>query len=79
VSYTFSFFHQVLPAFFGSLDYDKEEMIPDAAETVLGYFCFDRTVHGNKNTAARKRWWLEEIKTANKEKKAIRMEMMGKQ
>ena len=35
------------------LDYDKEkyrEMILDAAETVLGYFGFDRTVYGNKTT-----------------------------
>ena len=46
--------------------YDKEkyrEMILDAAETVLGYFGFDRTVYGNKkNTAARKWWWLEELR-----------------
>jgi DNA polymerase elongation subunit (family B) len=37
--------------------YDKEkyrEMILDAAETVLGYFGFDRTVFGNmKNTGTR--------------------------
>jgi hypothetical protein len=34
----------------GKLNYDKEkyrEMIFDAAETVLGYFGFDRTVYGN--------------------------------
>jgi hypothetical protein len=33
------------------LDYDKEkykEMILDAAETVLGYFGFDRGIYGNK-------------------------------
>ena len=46
--------------------YDKEkyrEMILDAAETVLGYFGFDRTVYGNKkNTATRKWWWLEELR-----------------
>jgi hypothetical protein len=33
------------------LNYDKgkyREMILDAAETVLGYFGFDRTVYGNK-------------------------------
>jgi hypothetical protein len=30
-------------------------MILDAAETVLGYFDFDRTIYGNKkNTATRK-------------------------
>jgi DNA polymerase elongation subunit (family B) len=41
-----------------AFSYDKEkyrEMILDAAETVLGYFGFDRTVYGNKkNTATRK-------------------------
>jgi DNA polymerase elongation subunit (family B) len=46
--------------------YDKEkyrEMILDAAETVLGYFGFDRTLYGNKkNTATRKWWWLEELR-----------------
>jgi DNA polymerase elongation subunit (family B) len=33
------------------LDYDKEkykEMILDAAETILGYFGFDRSLYGNK-------------------------------
>jgi DNA polymerase elongation subunit (family B) len=48
------------------LDYDKEkykEMILDAAETVLGYFGFDRTVYENKrNTGARKWRWLKELK-----------------
>jgi hypothetical protein len=37
-------------------------MILDAAETVLGYFGFDRTVYGNKkNTGTRKWQWLEEL------------------
>jgi DNA polymerase elongation subunit (family B) len=48
------------------LNYDKEkyrEMILDAAETILGYFGFDRTAYGNKkNTASRKWWWLEELR-----------------
>jgi hypothetical protein len=36
-------------------------MILDVTETVLGYFEFERIVYGNKkNTATRKRWWLEE-------------------
>jgi hypothetical protein len=38
----------------GKLDYDKEkykEMILDAAETVLVYFGFDRTVYGNNLNA----------------------------
>jgi hypothetical protein len=46
--------------------YDKEkyrETILDTAETVLGYFGFDRTVYGNKkSTATRKRWWMEELR-----------------
>jgi DNA polymerase elongation subunit (family B) len=41
-----------------AFSYDKEkyrEMILDAAETVLGYVGFDRTLYGNKkNTATRK-------------------------
>ena len=32
-------------------------MILDAAETVLGYFGFDRTVYGNKKNIAKKRRW----------------------
>jgi hypothetical protein len=35
----------------GRANYDKEkyrEMILDAAETVLGYFGFDRTLYGDK-------------------------------
>jgi DNA polymerase elongation subunit (family B) len=48
------------------LDYDKEkykEMILDAAETVLGYFGFDRTLYGNKkNIPKRKWWWMEELR-----------------
>jgi DNA polymerase elongation subunit (family B) len=48
--------------------YDKEkykEMLLDAAETVLGYFGFDRTAYGNrngKNMRARKWRWLRELK-----------------
>jgi hypothetical protein len=38
-------------------------MILDAADTVLGYFGFDRTVYGDeKNTAPGKWWWLEELR-----------------
>jgi hypothetical protein len=38
-------------------------MILDAAETILGYFGFDRTAYGNKkNTASRKWLWLEELR-----------------
>jgi hypothetical protein len=50
-------------------------MILDAAETVLGYFGFDRTVYGNKkNSATRKWWWLEELR--QEREKDIRIEMM---
>jgi hypothetical protein len=36
-------------------------MILDAAETVLGYFGFDRTVYGNKKNTGAKKWrWLQE-------------------
>jgi DNA polymerase elongation subunit (family B) len=54
----------------GKSNYDKEkykEMILDAAETVLGYFGFDRTLYGNrKNTAKRKWWWVEELRQERK-------------
>jgi hypothetical protein len=61
-----------------AFSYDKEkyrEMILDAAETVLGYFGFDRTVYGNKkSTGARKSRWLQELK--QEIKKDIRTEMV---
>ena len=60
--------------------YDKEkyrEMILDAAETVLGYFGFDRSVYGNKkNTGTRKWKWLEELK--QEREKDINVEIMEK-
>jgi hypothetical protein len=37
-------------------------MILDAAETVLGYFGFDRTVYGDKKNKAMRWWWLEELR-----------------
>ena len=50
-------------------------MILDAAETVLGYFGFDRTVYGNKkNTGSRKWRWLQE--PGQEREKDIRIEMM---
>ncbi len=53
-----------------------KEMILDAAETVLGYFGFDRTVYGSKrNKAERKWWWLEELR--QEREKDIKVEMMG--
>jgi hypothetical protein len=42
-------------------DYDKEkyrEMLLEAAETVLGYFGFDRTVYGYAPKKNRK-WWYD--------------------
>jgi DNA polymerase elongation subunit (family B) len=65
-----------------TLIYDKEkyrEMILDGAETVLGYFGFDKTIYGNKrNTATRKwRWLLQDLK--EEREKDIRIETMEKQ
>jgi DNA polymerase elongation subunit (family B) len=58
--------------------YDKEkyrEMILDAAETVLGYFGFDRTVYGNKKSTGGRKWrWMQEIK--QEREKDIRTEMI---
>jgi DNA polymerase elongation subunit (family B) len=42
--------------------YDKEkykEMLIDAAETVLGFFGFDRTIYGNPKTKRKWRWYEE--------------------
>jgi hypothetical protein len=61
----------------GKLEYDKEkykEMLLDAAETVLGYFGFDRTFYGNRRNTARRKWrWLEELR--QEREKDIRIEM----
>ena len=61
-----------------AFSYDKEkyrEMILDAAETVLGYFGFDRTVYGNKKSTGARKWrWLQEIK--QEREKDIRTEMI---
>ena len=52
--------------------YDKEkyrEMILDGAETVLGYFGFDRTVYGNKKNTGARRWrWLTRNKTGKRKR-----------
>jgi DNA polymerase elongation subunit (family B) len=45
--------------------YDKEkykEMILDAAETVLGYFGFNRTAFSNFKNGKRRNKWYEELK-----------------
>jgi hypothetical protein len=42
--------------------YDKEkyrEMVLDAAETVLGFFGFDRTVYGNYKKKKGRKWYEE--------------------
>ena len=44
------------------MNYDKEkyrEMLLEAAETVLGYFGFDRTVYGAENRRKNRKWWRE--------------------
>jgi hypothetical protein len=38
-------------------------MILDAAETVLGYFGFDRSLYGNKKNLSKRKWrWFEELR-----------------
>ena len=59
-------------------NYDKEkyrEMILDAAETVLGYFGFDRSVHGNKKSIGARKWkWLQDLKREREQDIRIEME-----
>jgi hypothetical protein len=41
-------------------DYDKEkyrEMLLEAAESILGYFSFDRTIYGDQKK--NRKWWYE--------------------
>ena len=41
-------------------DYDKEkyrEMLLEAAESILGYFGFDRTIYGDRKK--NRKWWYE--------------------
>ena len=38
-------------------------MILDAAETVLGYFGFDRTIYGSMNSTGARKWrWSQELR-----------------
>ena len=42
--------------------YDREkyrEMVLDAAETVLGFFGFDRTAYSNLRNTGRRKWYEE--------------------
>lgn len=62
------------------LDYDKEkykEMILDAAETVLGFFGFDRSLYGNKKNISKRKWrWFEELQ--QERERDINIEMSEK-
>jgi hypothetical protein len=50
-------------------------MLLDAAETVLGYFGFDRVVYGNKKKPGARKWrWLQELR--QEREKDIKVEMM---
>ena len=50
-------------------------MILDSAETVLGYFGFDRTVYGNKKSIGARKWrWLQELKQEREKDIGIEME-----
>jgi hypothetical protein len=42
--------------------YDKEkyrEMLLEAAETVLSYFGFDRTLFGDTSRSKNRKWWYQ--------------------
>jgi hypothetical protein len=49
-------------------------MILDAAETVLGYFGFDRSLYGMPMKNGKKRKWFEELQ--DERTKDIQAEMM---
>ena len=50
-------------------------MILDGAQSVLGYFGFDRTIYGDiKNTTPRKWRWLQELR--QQREKDIETEMI---
>jgi DNA polymerase elongation subunit (family B) len=63
-----------------TLDYDKEkykDMMLDAAETVLGYFGFDRTLYGDKKKISkRKSQWFHEMR--QERERDIKIEMSEK-
>jgi DNA polymerase elongation subunit (family B) len=63
-----------------TLNYDKvkyREMILDAADTVLGYFGFDRNVYENPRNNRKKKKWYDELH--GERTKDIQVEMMEKQ
>ena len=61
-----------------NLRYDREkyrEMILDAAQSVLGYFGFDRTDYGDKRYTMPRKWrWLQELRQHRE--KDIKTEML---
>ena len=61
-----------------TINYDKEkyrEILLNAAETILAFFGFDRTVYGNKKNIGSRKWrWLNELK--QEREKDIGVEMI---
>jgi hypothetical protein len=52
-------------------------MILDAAETVLGYFGFDRALYENKKNISKRKWrWFEELR--RERERDINIEMSEK-
>jgi hypothetical protein len=50
-------------------------MALDAAETVLGYFGFDRALYGKKKNISKRKWrWFEELR----QERDINIEMSEK-
>ncbi len=55
-------------------DYDKEkyrEMLLEAAESILGYFDFDRTVYGDRKK--NRKWWYQLREERRKDTEAERI------
>jgi DNA polymerase elongation subunit (family B) len=63
------------------LDYDKEkykDMMLDAAETVLGYFGFDRTLYGDEKNISKRKWqWFQEMR--QERERDIKIELSEKE
>ncbi len=58
--------------------YDRgkyKEMLLDAAQTILGYFSFDRSIYGDKENITPRKWrWLQELR--QQREKDIKTETM---
>jgi hypothetical protein len=67
----------------GTLNYyDKDkykEMILDAAETVLKFLDFDRTVYGTQRNNRKKMKWYQELINERTKDIQVEMKMMEKQ